>query len=69
MELHNRRRATPRPVYTKTRDALAAYFDAPTPANAELVRVTFWLEAPTRDRVRPTPTSVDEIWDLVRRRS
>jgi hypothetical protein len=47
--------------YTKTRGALQAYDSEPTSGNADLVRVAFWLEAPTDTRARvPNPT-VDEV--------
>lgn len=47
--------------FPQTRAALQAYDSEPTSGNADLVRVAFWLEAPTRTRARvPNPT-VDEV--------
>lgn len=65
-ERRDRREAESPPAYAKTREALAAYFDAPSNATAELVRLAFWLEAPTRVRGQQQNRTVDEIWAIVR---
>jgi hypothetical protein len=47
--------------YQKTREALAAYDGEPTSGNADLVRVSFWLEAPTHTRSCVRNPTVDEV--------
>lgn len=47
--------------YQKTRAALQDYDAEPTSGHADLVRVSFWLEAPTSTRARVTNPTVDEV--------
>ena len=47
--------------YEKTRDALHLYDFEPTSGSADMVRVCFWLEAPTTTRARIQNPTVDEI--------
>jgi hypothetical protein len=47
--------------YHQTRRALQDYDAEPTSGNADLVRVAFWLEAPTSTRARVTNPTVDEV--------
>ncbi len=47
--------------YKQTRTALNLYDFEPTPASADMVRVAFWLEAPTDVRGRIQNPTVDEI--------
>lgn len=47
--------------YRQTREAIASYDAEPTSGNSDLVRVAFWLEAPTTTRARMTNPTVDEV--------
>lgn len=47
--------------YEQTRSALASYDREPTSGNSDLVRVAFWLEAPTHVRARVQNPTIGEI--------
>lgn len=47
--------------YKKTKTALDLYDSEPTDASADMVRVSFWLEADTRTRGRIQNPTIGEI--------
>lgn len=52
--------------YEKTRTALDVYDFEPTSGSADMVRVSFWLEAPTNVRGRIQNPTIDEIRAVIK---